>query len=81
MPIYEYKCRACGAVTEVLVMSAAGEKSLSCRSCGGDDLVKTPSRPAGVGSGNPGRKGRTCCGKKERCETPPCSSGGRCRRD
>jgi ubiquinone/menaquinone biosynthesis C-methylase UbiE len=25
--------------------------------------------------------GHTCCGREERCETPPCSDGGTCRRE
>lgn len=25
--------------------------------------------------------GQTCCGRDERCDTPPCSDNGRCKRD
>jgi hypothetical protein len=32
-----------------------------------------------MGSSNP--KGTTCCGMDERCDTPPCSSDGICKRD
>jgi hypothetical protein len=25
--------------------------------------------------------GSTCCGRSERCDTPPCSNDGKCQRD
>jgi putative FmdB family regulatory protein len=81
MPIYEYRCRACGAVTEVLTRSSRRDEPISCGACGGIDLEKLPSAPAAVSSGSSAPKGRTCCGKNERCDAPPCSSGGSCRRD
>jgi putative FmdB family regulatory protein len=81
MPIYEYKCRACGTVTEALVSSSRREEAIACRACGGRDLQKMLSAPAAVSVRKAGPKGRTCCGRDERCDAPPCSSGGSCRRD
>lgn len=81
MPLYEYRCRDCGRVTEVLVRSIDPKPSIVCGHCRGRNLEKMISVPAAVGVGNSARKGKTCCGREERCEAPPCSSGGSCRRD
>ena len=34
MPIYEYRCEACGKVFEELVMSAGCEEETACPECG-----------------------------------------------
>jgi putative FmdB family regulatory protein len=81
MPIYEYRCRDCGHVTEVLALSSGPDPELACGQCRSRDLVKMISSPAAVVTGSLSLKGRTCCGKDERCDAPPCSSGGACRRD
>jgi putative FmdB family regulatory protein len=81
MPIYEYKCRRCGAVTEVLATSSRRPDDVVCRVCGGRHLEKTPSVPAVLSASRPRSSGQTCCGRSERCQTPPCSTGDKCRRD
>jgi putative FmdB family regulatory protein len=81
MPIYEYRCRACGNLTEVLVLSAKNREGPTCSSCGGTDLEKALTAPASVVMAGGTPKGGTCCGRDERCATPPCSAGGPCRRD
>ncbi|MFC1925532.1 zinc ribbon domain-containing protein [Chloroflexota bacterium] len=77
MPVYEFKCRDCGKVSEKLFLSPEGQTFL-CPDCGSSNverlisssyLVKTSSRASG----------ETCCGREERCETPACSTGERCR--
>jgi putative FmdB family regulatory protein len=35
MPIYEYKCRACGRLTSAFVRSAEGAREPACQHCGG----------------------------------------------
>jgi putative FmdB family regulatory protein len=40
MPIYDYRCRACGATFEVLVR---GPEAQSCPSCQSQDLERLPS--------------------------------------
>ncbi len=35
MPIYEYKCRACGRLTSNFVRNVADEAAPACRHCGG----------------------------------------------
>jgi putative FmdB family regulatory protein len=79
MPIYEYLCRNCGERVEVLVRSDSGAPS--CPQCGSPLLEKLFSAPNVISRwGQPSGSG-TCCGREERCATPPCSTGEVCRRD
>ena len=70
MPIYEYQCKACGAVSEIITNVSAHSDSLTCKQCGSQELDKMlsaasiptlPARPAG----------KTCCGRDEQCGSPP----------
>lgn len=79
MPIYEYRCAHCGSHAEVLVPLASS--TAYCPTCGNqltDKLVSAPNLLRRTASER--AAGRTCCGREERCETPPCSAGGGCRR-
>jgi putative FmdB family regulatory protein len=79
MPLYEYKCQSCGQISEILILSTNDDAELLCLHCGSNELQKLFSVPSIVTE----RKripGTTCCGRTERCEKPPCSSGGRCRK-
>lgn len=44
MPIYEYRCLACGKRTSVFVRSMSSEVSASCEHCGGAELKRLISR-------------------------------------
>lgn len=44
MPIYEYRCRACGRKTNIFVRSAAMSPELLCSHCGSRQLDKLMSR-------------------------------------
>lgn len=78
MPIYQYKCLECGDVSEFLILGSSDSKALACRSCGSQSLERLISAPSLLK--NVTNSGATCCGRTERCETPPCSTGERCRR-
>jgi putative FmdB family regulatory protein len=79
MPIYEYECKSCGQIQEII--QASGEKlSLKCTHCGSSDFKKLISA-AFVSTGLSANKGKTCCGRDERCDTPPCSIDGTCREE
>jgi putative FmdB family regulatory protein len=80
MPIYEYKCNECGKLQEVLHKSIQTVEAVKCTNCGSRDLTRLIST-ANVSMGGMSSKGLTCCGREERCSTPPCSSNGVCRRD
>ena len=79
MPIYEYRCETCGAISEYLV--GAGEiDSIRCKNCGGSEMSRILSAAAVISQSASRMSGRTCCGREERCATPPCTDGGACRR-
>ncbi len=77
MPIYDYSCRECGKVSEILVRTSEGE--VRCPHCGSGDLrqLVSASYTIRMGAASPGA---TCCGRADRCETAPCSSGDVCQR-
>jgi putative FmdB family regulatory protein len=78
MPIYDYKCRECGRVSEILI-SHNNDREIKCPDCGGGMERLIPSSSYLVKASQPS-SGRTCCGRTERCEKPPCSTGEGCRR-
>ena len=80
MPIYEYKCNECSEVQEVLHKNMQTVESVECSNCGSEDLTRLIS-VANVAMGGTSNKGLTCCGREERCSTPPCSVGETCRRE
>lgn len=78
MPIYEYRCRSCGQVSEVLVQGFFSPREPKCPECG-HDMERRLSSPSLVAKKDK-NSGKTCCGREERCEKPPCSSDNHCRR-
>ena len=44
MPIYEYRCRKCGAKSTFLTLSAKAALEPACRKCGSPEVVKLVSR-------------------------------------
>ena len=82
MPIYEYRCARCGAVSEFIEgFSEAGE-SRPCTACGSGETMRMLSRNVQArGQGMiADRGGNTCCGREERCERPPCGDREGCHR-
>ncbi len=79
MPIYEYKCRDCSEIKEILIKSENNSNNIQCDSCGSRDMVKMISRPnvrvsQGIAPMPKCGKETTCCGSAEPCEKPPCDS-------
>ena len=79
MPIYEYRCKACGSTSEYLV-SVGNDGDIACKKCGNTEMERILSVASFTGGISERVPGRTCCGREERCETPPCSDAGGCRR-
>ena len=79
MPIYEYRCMECGRVSEIFLRRLDSQK-VKCPVCGSYklDRLLSASYTVKTDSYTPGK---TCCGRTERCETPPCSLEDTCRRD
>jgi putative FmdB family regulatory protein len=74
MPLYEYQCRACGAVSEHLVGVGSDQPDVKCE-CGSTELERTIS----LISVNRGAAPDACCGGGE-CggHDEPCCTGGTC---
>jgi putative FmdB family regulatory protein len=82
MPIFEYRCTRCGTVCEFLEGVGSGRPEKRCSSCGSEDLERIFSA-SNVSTGGHfigAQGGTTCCGREERCDTPPCGDGGVCER-
>jgi len=77
MPIYDYRCRQCGTVSEVFLRSSNSE--VRCPHCSSEDVEKLLSASYMIKMGE-GGGGTTCCGRTERCDAPPCSTDDVCRR-
>lgn len=56
MPIYEYRCSACGRVSSFLVRNTAAHQPPECPRCHAQRMVRAVSRFAAVGGGKTGRK-------------------------
>jgi len=79
MPIYEYRCRDCGRIQEFLILNGH-EQEIVCPNCGSKQMEKVISPASFMFSDSQRPAGRTCCGREERCSSPPCETEGRCRR-
>ncbi len=71
MPIYEYKCKDCNKITELFLKSKDDKETPVCKHCGSKKLTKQISAPGAVIMGSSHPKGTACCGRTERCDTPP----------
>ena len=80
MPIYEYECLSRGGLSEFIEGVSSGATDRMCKHCGCVSLRRVLSK--GVTSRMDGmmgaQGGRTCCGREERCGSPPCSEPGTC---
>jgi putative FmdB family regulatory protein len=77
MPIYEYHCATCNTRVSVLVRS--NRSTPTCPGCGSPLTDRLFSVPHVLSSRTQRPAGRTCCGREERCDAPPCSGEGECR--
>lgn len=62
MPIYEFRCEACGEVQEALRRIGQGAEGLACRRCGGERLTKQFSTFAAAGGPSPASLSGGACG-------------------
>ncbi|HNY39557.1 MAG TPA: zinc ribbon domain-containing protein [Bryobacteraceae bacterium] len=71
MPIFEYRCKECGARFEKLIRRETDVESLACPSCGQRDLSKELSTFAAHANASPSAPQPGPCGQM-------CSTPGRC---
>ncbi len=79
MPVYDIKCKECGKISEIL-FRGADNQSIYCPGCGSENVERLIASSYMIRMETP-TPGKTCCGRSERCETPPCSTGDTCRRE
>ena len=77
MPIYEYRCKKCGAVSEFLVYGSQAE-GLACTSCGDAGLEKILSAPNVHTTAASSSCQSLGCQTGPQCGSSPCASGGCC---
>ena len=77
MPIYDYKCAECGQVSEIYLRSSDSE--VRCPGCSSENMERLVSVSYIIKTGV-STSGATCCGRRERCDKPPCSEGESCSR-
>ena len=78
MPIFNYRCNQCDTVSDLLLRGP--EYDVKCPNCGSADMERLVSASYSIKMGTTAPD-TTCCGRAERCETPPCSGGETCRRE
>lgn len=71
MPIYEYSCQSCESEFELLRTRAARDETVTCPTCGGDEVERIMSSFCGRVASVPGDG--HALGGSESCAT--CSSG------
>ncbi|HEY3347300.1 MAG TPA: zinc ribbon domain-containing protein [Nitrospirota bacterium] len=79
MPIYEYQCSSCGAITSALQKMGAGPDGLTC-ACGSDNLKKMLSA-ANVGASSHAHECPGSCGMPQMgggCPSAGGCGGGMC---
>ena len=67
MPIYEFRCSACGHVQEILTTSSNEQVEMKCKECNSEDLERVLSRvsytmgsSSSSGASAPSATTRTC---------------------
>lgn len=85
MPIYEYKCRDCGTVSELLVGVTQEQPAIACEDCGSESVDRLVSQVsfaihAGLEDVMGGSAASSCsCGGSCSCgSSGGCSCGGSC---
>ena len=70
MPIYEYKCKDCGQISELLVMKK--DEAVHCALCNSQNLEKLMSAHNTMVSGSdfPAGMPGGCCGSPNSCGNP-----------
>ncbi|MCK9614678.1 MAG: hypothetical protein M0R48_04135 [Candidatus Omnitrophica bacterium] len=74
MPIYEFKCKDCGKISEFLIGVGQNKLEKKCSFCESKKLEKIFSQTFVPINNSIGclQGGKTCCGRTERCDKPPC---------
>ncbi|WP_047814325.1 FmdB family zinc ribbon protein [Rhodopirellula islandica] len=75
MPLYEYECKTCDDVVEILVRSQ--DEEVACPKCSSAELTRVLSVPSAP-SMSGGSSSLPMAGGGEACGAPRCCGGGGC---
>ncbi|OPX21043.1 MAG: hypothetical protein BZ151_00985 [Desulfobacca sp. 4484_104] len=81
MPIYDFICPHCGAKRDMLLLPGDLGEDILCPACGLGTLVRVVSAPASIPRTKGRAAGKTCCGRQEPCDQPPCHSHDSCKKN
>ena len=71
MPIYEYKCKVCGDVTEVLQRVGTIQDPPACQACGSKNVERMFSSSfISMVAGSGSEEASGCCGLTNPCDNP-----------
>ncbi|RLB08228.1 MAG: zinc ribbon domain-containing protein [Deltaproteobacteria bacterium] len=71
MPIYEYRCLACGETSEIFQGIGDSSDPLQCKHCGSKDLERVLSPTSFTFKGAPEQgEGLRCCDRGVSCDNP-----------
>jgi len=73
MPIFEYRCKSCGAIFEELI-SGDRNREINCQKCGGKETEKLISVIGGISMG---KSSSPSC-NSQCAQSSSCCSGGVC---
>ena len=79
MPVFDFKCKRCGKVSEILLKGIDEAESQACPHCGSRGMKRLLSAPSAVvakHAGDSPKDGGSCCGRGT-----PCDSLKHCCRD
>lgn len=70
MPIYEYRCKDCDAVTEAFLQSRQEAVHVRCGQCGSGHLERIYLSPIAPVRTRAHQENVSCCGEKGGCTSP-----------
>jgi putative FmdB family regulatory protein len=70
MPIYEYRCKSCGQVTEALIRNAREAERVRCEQCGDRRLERVYLSPISPVPAAKSAQAAPCCGDQGGCSDP-----------
>jgi putative FmdB family regulatory protein len=73
MPIYEFRCSACGHIQEMIVTGSSDSVEMKCKECDGEEMERVLSRVS-YSMGSSGASSNSCAS----ATTRTCAPGKSC---
>ena len=75
MPTFDYRCTACGQVTEVFFRRASDTAPAACPACGAKGLERMLCAPNVIVRQEAGAACHACPSRSQNCTTGACAKG------